>query len=508
MKIVNHEVSLEWITPAAKFVIERAGRTCYKSEDKAGINPGAFIQRIIASGHHSVLEHASASFRIITDRGVTHEIVRHRIASYSQESTRYCVAGDTKLTTSNPHNRPTVRELFDNKSNSTNGAWRRIQIRQIDEVTGLLKFEKIRDIVETGVRETIRLTTRLGYKIELTKDHPVKSESGYVDAGKLNIGDKICVNGTDLLYKNRDWLFNQNATLGKNFVQIGREFGFGVSVLKSWARKHGLPKFGPGRHNVGRVPWNKGLSESDDTRVAAQGAALREHHWNGGNSTATPPKRDRVKKQTIRTYGKLVGETCEICGSGENLHVHHIDEDRSNNVSENLITLCSSHHGRIHAKNLEVGYYDSIVSIESCGEQTVYDIEMASENHNFVANGIVVHNCNYTGGRFDGQLSFIRPVDLPESLWQLWEKRMESVEADYKTFIASGARPQEARSILPNCVKTEIVMTANFREWRHFIELRTAPAAHPDMRVVAKMIATMLSQLEPEVFADLLEETK
>ena len=71
--------------------LEQAGRTCYKSEDRIADGTAAeFIKRIVARGHGSVLEHASISVKITCDRGVTHEIVRHRIASYSQESTRYC----------------------------------------------------------------------------------------------------------------------------------------------------------------------------------------------------------------------------------------------------------------------------------------------------------------------------------------------------------------------------------------------------------------------------------
>lgn len=70
--------------------IELAGRTCYKSEDKITANSAAsFIERIIASGHHSVIEHINITVKFICDRGVTHELVRHRLASYSQESTRY-----------------------------------------------------------------------------------------------------------------------------------------------------------------------------------------------------------------------------------------------------------------------------------------------------------------------------------------------------------------------------------------------------------------------------------
>lgn len=71
-------------------LVEAAGRTCYLSERVEGDTSEAFIRRAISRGHESILEHASVSLRIICDRGVTHELVRHRIASYSQESTRYC----------------------------------------------------------------------------------------------------------------------------------------------------------------------------------------------------------------------------------------------------------------------------------------------------------------------------------------------------------------------------------------------------------------------------------
>ncbi len=95
MKIVKESVKLEWITPDAAKVIERAGRTCYKSEEKITEESAAkFVGMVTRLGHHSVIEHAAASFRIVCDRGISHEIVRHRLASYSQESTRYCKYGD------------------------------------------------------------------------------------------------------------------------------------------------------------------------------------------------------------------------------------------------------------------------------------------------------------------------------------------------------------------------------------------------------------------------------
>ena len=93
MKIVMAKAELAFPIDPKEILknIELAGRTCYKSEDKITPESSAgFMKRLIASGHESVLEHEKISVRVICDRGVSHEIVRHRIASYSQESTRYC----------------------------------------------------------------------------------------------------------------------------------------------------------------------------------------------------------------------------------------------------------------------------------------------------------------------------------------------------------------------------------------------------------------------------------
>ena len=91
MKIIKPSTELMFITPNAAQLIEAAGRTCYKSEDKiTDASAEKFVAMVSERGHHSVIEHAYATFRIVTDRGITHEIVRHRLASYSQESSRYC----------------------------------------------------------------------------------------------------------------------------------------------------------------------------------------------------------------------------------------------------------------------------------------------------------------------------------------------------------------------------------------------------------------------------------
>ena len=100
MKIINPSVKLEDKIDGQAILkkIERIGRVCYKSENNIKEDSAErFVKSIIARGHESVLEHVSISVRVICDRGVSHEIVRHRVASYSQESTRYCNYSNDKF---------------------------------------------------------------------------------------------------------------------------------------------------------------------------------------------------------------------------------------------------------------------------------------------------------------------------------------------------------------------------------------------------------------------------
>lgn len=97
MKIINagYEIMDELDGAAILKKIERVARTCYKSEDK--ITDGSaekMVRALIKRGHEAMLEHFSFSVKFIVDRGVSHEIVRHRVASFAQESTRYCNYGN------------------------------------------------------------------------------------------------------------------------------------------------------------------------------------------------------------------------------------------------------------------------------------------------------------------------------------------------------------------------------------------------------------------------------
>jgi thymidylate synthase (FAD) len=92
MKIISSSHEILDMPDGAEILkkIETAGRTCYKSEDKITADSATgFVRGIIKSGHHSVIEHMNITVRFVCDRGVSHELVHHRLAAYSQESTRY-----------------------------------------------------------------------------------------------------------------------------------------------------------------------------------------------------------------------------------------------------------------------------------------------------------------------------------------------------------------------------------------------------------------------------------
>lgn len=95
--------------------------------------------------------------------------------------------------------------------------------------------------------------------------------------------------------------------------------------------------------------------------------------------------------------------------------------------------------------------------------------------------------CNYGSGKFGKEISVIEPQGLTPEQKRIWEHSCGAAEASYLLLLNYGATPQQARSVLPTCTKTELVITADLAEWRHIFKLRCAPEAHPDCRNVALM---------------------
>jgi len=114
--------------------------------------------------------------------------------------------------------------------------------------------------------------------------------------------------------------------------------------------------------------------------------------------------------------------------------------------------------------------------------------------------------CNYMGEKFGRELTFIKPCFWAEDdpKYAVWKEQMAQLEETYQRLLEAGASPQEARSILPNSLKTEIVVTMNLREWRHFFRLRTSRRAHPQIAEIASALLEEFASRYPVFFGDLL----
>ena len=179
--------------------------------------------------------------------------------------------------------------------------------------------------------------------------------------------------------------------------------------------------------------------------------------------------------------------------------------------SENNITDDSAER---FIKNIIKNGHESVLEHVSISVRVICD---RGVSHEIVRHRIASYSqestryCNYSKDKFGNELTFIRPCywgtenrdGSINGKLLIWEDTMQGIENNYIALLENGATPEQARSILPNSLKTEIVMTMNLREWRHFFKLRCAKAAHPQTREVANMILEVFKSKIPVVFDDI-----
>jgi len=188
---------------------------------------------------------------------------------------------------------------------------------------------------------------------------------------------------------------------------------------------------------------------------------------------------DSVKVQNIERYGR-------ICYK-----------------SENLITVDSAERfvtGIIKSGHESVIEHEKATVIITCDRGVTHEIvrhrigSYSQESTRY---------CNYSKEKFGQEITVIEPYFYDNSvLYRDWYDACVATEAYYMSRLEPGSTPQEARSILPNSLKTEIVVTFNMREWRHFFKLRCSAKAHPQMRQVAIPLLLKFQECLPALFAD------
>lgn len=176
-------------------------------------------------------------------------------------------------------------------------------------------------------------------------------------------------------------------------------------------------------------------------------------------------------------------------------------------VTENPERLIEK-HGRIcwgsYDKMTENSAPEFISKLIRLGHHSV--IEHANASFKIVADRAVGHriasfsmpSTRYI--RYKDDVPFIEPPDLNEEQRREWIEACVFSEKKYKKLLSIGCSPQIARSVLPNCTAAELVMTANFREFLHFVNLRSSKAAHPQIRPIAIEINNILADHAPSIF--------
>lgn len=176
--------------------------------------------------------------------------------------------------------------------------------------------------------------------------------------------------------------------------------------------------------------------------------------------------------------------------------------------SEEKITNQSS---MVFISNILKNGHESVIEHEKVSIRFICD---RGVSHEIVRHRIASYSqestryCNYSKDKFGKEITVIKPLFWEEDCneYKIWYDAMLHSEQAYQKLMQMGVKPQEARSILPNSLKTEIVVTMNLREWRHFFRLRTAPNAHPQMREIACMALDRLRQEIPIIFDDIVEQ--
>lgn len=228
MKIIKQSVELIEIIPISEQqmlrMFEEVGRTCYKSEHKiTDTSAPGFVKTIMKANHQSILEHVSLSFRIITDRSTTHELVRHRLASY-------CLAGDTIVKSFNNNKKWSIEQLYNWQSDiKRKGRLKLIQLKSVDK-DNIIKPNKIKNIVKSGLKDVYLVKTQSGRGIKTTLEHRYLTKNGYKKLKELKVGDSIYANGLDAL-DNKEYLEKRYLKDNLTRKDLAKEVGCCETIL-------------------------------------------------------------------------------------------------------------------------------------------------------------------------------------------------------------------------------------------------------------------------------------
>lgn len=216
---------------------------------------------------------------------------------------------------------------------------------------------------------------------------------------------------------------------------------------------------------------------------------------------------------------KVVSPSFEILTPIDATHIMQVLEEvgRTCYKSEDLITddSCFGFVKRIIDRGHEAVIEHYNITVKLTNDRGVSHEEVRHRIASYAQES--TRYCNYAKDKFGNEITYIDlkggmeldrkvnslPADVQQEIYDEWVQACVDAENHYNKMIKLGATPQIARSVLNNSTKTEICITMNLREWRHFFKLRCSPAAHPQMREIAIKLLMAFKAMIPVIFDDI-----
>ncbi len=182
---------------------------------------------------------------------------------------------------------------------------------------------------------------------------------------------------------------------------------------------------------------------------------------------------------------KRIEKACRTCYRSEG----SITEDSYKKLLKNCITR--GHESVLEHEKITVRMYADIGVYKDLTRHRIASFSIESTRY-----------CNYGKDKFDNEIKFIKPCNIEKGtkLYENWEKACQDIEKNYLQMAELGATPDQMRMILPHSTASEIVMTANIREWKHILSLRTTNHVHPSVRQIMIPLLIYFQKEMPEIF--------
>jgi len=206
---------------------------------------------------------------------------------------------------------------------------------------------------------------------------------------------------------------------------------------------------------------------------------------------------------------KVIPQSFEILTEidGKKILKHIEKVARTCYKSEDKITTDDSSARQIIATLIKLGH-EAMIEHFSISVKFVTDLSFYKDvtRHRIASFAIEsTRYCNYTKGKFGGDLTFIKPVNIDDKSpeYKIWYDCMVEIEKAYFAMGKLGCRPDQMRMLLPHSIKADVNLTANLREWRHIFKLRAAKTAHPGIVALMRPLLAEFKKKIPVIFDDI-----